>query len=188
MKTTLSYKIAGTDYSSITDPAFRRANRWFPGGPIMDWKLQRPDLWLKHHAHADPAAILLQRIHLHAFAHCHGQQRRSGPDNLSSIVPYSGDIYTLNTTATYALNPKTSLQAGYIFSYANYGQNNAVAGLPLGINFTRDEVLVGVTRKLTKRLSCALHYQFSQYSEPSSGNANNFTAQGVFATLVYKWQ
>ena len=63
-----------------------------------------------------------------------------------------------------------------------------MAGLPLGINFTRNEVLVGLTRQLTARLSCALHYQFSQYDEPSSGDANNFTAQGVFATLVYKWE
>jgi hypothetical protein len=33
-----------------------------------------------------------------------------------------------------------------------------------------------------------LRYQFSQYSEPSSNNANNFTAHGVFATFAYKWQ
>ena len=136
----------------------------------------------------------IQRLYFYnAFTYTHSRTvtaSKDDPDggNLSSIVPYSGDIYTLTTTATYALNPKTSLQASYIFSYANYGQNNAVEGLPLGINFTRNEVLAGVTRQLTARLSCALHYQFSQYDEPSSGNANNFTAQGVFATLVYKWE
>jgi len=32
-----------------------------------------------------------------------------------------------------------------------------------------------------------LHYEFSQYSEPSGGHLNDFTAHGVFATLVYKW-
>jgi hypothetical protein len=103
-------------------------------------------------------------------------------------VPYSGNIYTLTTTATYALNVKTSLQTSYFFSRANYGENNAATGLPLGLDFTRNELLVGLTRQITKRLSGALHYEFSQYSEPSSGNANNFTAQGIFATLVYKWQ
>jgi hypothetical protein len=60
--------------------------------------------------------------------------------------------------------------------------------MPLGIDFTRNELIVGLTRQITKRLSGALHYEFSQYSEPSSGTANNFTAQGIFATLVYKWQ
>ena len=32
-----------------------------------------------------------------------------------------------------------------------------------------------------------LRYGFSQYSEPRIGNVNNFTANGVFATLSYKW-
>ena len=49
-------------------------------------------------------------------------------------------------------------------------------------------MVVGLTRKLTKYLSGSLHYEFSEYSEPTSGGANNFIAQGIFATLVYKWQ
>ena len=191
IKTTLSYKIAGTDYSSVTDPAFDNNTppvEVSPGGSIMDGT---------YYAQTYGISVTLtpiQRLYFYnAFTYTHSRTvtaSKDDPDggNLSSIVPYSGDIYTLTTTATYALNPKTILQASYIFSYANYGQNNAVEGLPLGINFTRNEVLAGVTRQLTARLSCALHYQFSQYDEPSSGNANNFTAQGVFATLVYKWE
>jgi hypothetical protein len=191
LKTTLSYKIAGTDYSSITDPAFfplGSTQLVSPGGSIMDGTFNTQTYGLS------VTLTPIQRLFLYnAFTYTHSRTVTASKDdpngdNLSSIVPYSGDIYTLTTTATYALNPKTSLQASYIFSYANYGQNNAVEGLPLGINFTRDEVLIGLTRQLTTRLSCALHYQFSQYNEPSSGNANNFTAQGIFATLVYKWQ
>ena len=193
IKTTLSYKIAGTDYSSVTDPAFRNNDPTqivSPGGPIMDGTFNTQTYGLS------VTLTPIQRLFLYnAFTYTHSRTVTASQDNpdpglnnLSSIVPYSGDIYTLITTATYALNPKTSLQASYIFSYANYGQNNALEGLPLGINFTRDEVLVGLTRQLTTRLSCALHYQFSQYDEPSSGSANNFTAQGIFATLVYKWQ
>jgi hypothetical protein len=48
-------------------------------------------------------------------------------------------------------------------------------------------LLVGLTRKLTKRLTGTLRYQFSQYIEPSSGGANNFTANGIFASIAYKW-
>jgi hypothetical protein len=190
IKTTLSYKIAGTDYSSVTDEALRTGfgQEVSPGGSILDGT---------YHTQTYGLSVTLtpiQRLYFYsAFTYTHSRtvtasKDEVGPDNLSSIVPYSGDIYTLNTTASYALNPKTSLQASYIFSYANYGQNNGVVGLPLGINFTRDEVLVGLTRQLTARLSCALRYEFSQYNEPSSGSANDFTAQGVFATLVYKWQ
>src|ERR1022692_3681302 len=177
VKTSLTYKIAGTDYSSITDPAQAP-----PGGSIMDGTFDTQTYGLSI------TVTPIQRLYFYsAFTYTHSRAVTASYGD-PSIVPYSGDLYTLNTTATYALNPKTKLQVSYIFSYADYGQNNGVDGLPLGINFTRDEVLFGVTRKLTTRLSCALHYQFSQYSEPSSGSANNFTAQGVFATLVYKWQ
>ena len=185
VKTTLSFKIAGTDYSSVTDPAFfppGSAQLVSPGGSIMDGSMDTQTYGLS------VTLTPIQRLYCSsAFTYTHSRAATASNGD-PSIVPYSGDIYTISTTATYALNLKTSVQASYLFSYADYGQNNAAAGLPLGINFTRDEVLIGLTRQLTTRLSCALHYQFSEYNEPSSGSANNFTAQGVFATLVYKWQ
>jgi hypothetical protein len=46
---------------------------------------------------------------------------------------------------------------------------------------------VSVTRQLTPNLSGVLRYQFSEYSEPTSGHLNGFAAHGVFATLVYQW-
>jgi hypothetical protein len=130
----------------------------------------------------------IQRLYFSGtFTFTHSRTVTASNDD-PSIVPYSGDIYMLTTTATYALNTKTSLSASYLFSYANSGQNNVAAGLPLGIDFTRNEVILGLTREITKRLSCALHYEFSQYSESTSGDANNFTALGIFATFIYKWQ
>jgi hypothetical protein len=33
----------------------------------------------------------------------------------------------------------------------------------------------------------SLRYRFSQYTKPGSGNVNNFTAHGVFASLNYQW-
>jgi hypothetical protein len=182
IKTTLSYQIAGTDYSSVTDLAFRNVTVVSPGGPIMDGTFNTQTYGLS--ATITP----IQRLYLYSAFTYTRSRTVTASDGDPSIVPYSGNIYTLNTTATFALNEKTSLQAGYAFSYANYGQNNAAAGLPLGIDFTRNRVIVGLTRQITKRLSGALHYEYSEYSEPSNGGANNFTAQGIFATLVYKWQ
>ncbi len=184
LKATLTYKITDTDYSSKTDPAFDYTfgNPTSPGGPITDG-----------HSRAQTYGFgvtltPIQRLYFSSvFTYTHSRtttDANSDPYN----VPYEGNIYTVTTTATYALNAKTSLQTTYIFSTADYAENNAPAALPLGMNFTRHEVLVGLTRQLTKHLTGVLRYQFSQYSEPSSGNANNFTANGVFATFVYKWQ
>ena len=182
IKTTLSYQIAGTDYSSVTDPAFRNVTEVSPGGPIMDGTFNTQTYGLS--ATLTP----IQRLYFYSAFTYTRSRTVTASDGDPSIVPYSGNTYTLNTTATYALNEKTSLQAGYAFSQANYGQDNAAAGLPLGIDFTRNRVIIGLTRQLTKHLSGALHYEFSQYSEPSSGGANNFNAQGIFATFAYKWQ
>ncbi|MDD5140473.1 MAG: hypothetical protein PHY43_09480 [Verrucomicrobiales bacterium] len=186
LKTTLTYQITGTDYSSKTDPAygFDTALNQFvalPGGPITDGHYNAQTYGIS------TTLTPIQRLYLYA-AFTYSQSRATTASNGDpSIVPYDGNIYTLITTATYALNAKTSLQTSYTFSQADYAENNAAAGIPLGLNFTRNELLVGLTRQINKRLTGVLRYQFSQYSEPSSNNANNFTAHGIFATFVYKW-
>ena len=114
---------------------------------------------------------------------------RAPPPPATRIPPWcriGGNTYTVGASAGYALNAKTRLNATYAFSQAGYGQNNT-AGLPLGINFTRHDLLVGLTRQFSNRLSGALRYGFSQYLQPSNGNVNNFTANGIFASINYKW-
>ena len=128
-----------------------------------------------------------QRFYCSAsFTYGYSSTTTAGDQN-PAVVPYRGDTYTVSASAGYALNAKTHLDATYSFSQAGYGQNNNV-GLPLGINFTRNDLLVGLTRQFSSRLSGALRYGFSQYSEPSNGNVNNFTAQGIFASVSYKWK
>ena len=103
-------------------------------------------------------------------------------------MPYQGSIYTASAVATYALNLKTSppiLLSN--FSSADYSQNNVLAGVPAGMDYQRHDVIIGLTRKLTKNLSGSLHYQYSRYREPGTANVNNFTANGVMASLTYHW-
>jgi hypothetical protein len=104
----------------------------------------------------------------------------------ASIVPYGGDVYTVNATAAYALDSKTRCQTSYTFSQADYGQSELGTGLPPGLDFTRHEVLAGLTRQINRRVSGALHYQYSKYSEPVGG-VDNFAAHGFFATVIFKW-
>jgi hypothetical protein len=183
LKTTLTYQLTATDYSSKTGPAFdpNLGEPVSPGGPVVDghYNLQTYGI--------NAVITPFRRLYFSGgFTYSHS--RADTADNGDpSVVPYQGNIYTVNAAANYALNPKTSLQGGYNFSYADYAENNGVAGVPLGLNYTRHDVIVGITRQLTKNLSGALHYEFSQYAEPSGGNANNFTAHGVFATIAYQW-
>lgn len=177
LSTALSYQYLTTDYSSKTDP---NGYNGF-GGPILDGRDTEQTCGLT--ATLTP----FRRFYLSgAFTYSHSRVVTAA-NGIPSVVPYRGDIYTFLASAAYALNSKTSLQATYSFSDAGYGQNNAGAGVTLGLDFTRHELFAGVTRQLTRNLSGSLRYQFAEYSEPSSGNLNNFTAHGVFATLIYRW-
>ncbi|HTQ49664.1 MAG TPA: c-type cytochrome domain-containing protein [Candidatus Acidoferrales bacterium] len=177
LRTTLSYQLTTAEYSSKTDPVYFGIS---PGGPLADGRSRAQIYGLS--ATLTP----FRRFYFSgAFTYSHSFTDTATDGNLS-VVPYQGDIYTLVATAAYALNPKTGLQVSYSFSDANYGQSVA-QGVPLGIDFTRNALFVGLTRRLTQNLSGALRYEFAHYSEPSSGNLNDFNAQGVFATLIYKW-
>jgi hypothetical protein len=182
LKTTFTCKIGGTEYSTRADPAID-SGTLVPvsaGGTILAGKNDAQTYGFS--ATLTP----IRRLYLSSTFSCSQSRLTTASHGDPSVAPYDGNVYAVLTTANYALNPKTGLQAAYNFSQANYGQNNT-AGVPLGIDFTRNSLMVGLTRQFNRRLAGALRYTFSEYSEPSSGNRNNFTANGVFATLSYRW-
>jgi len=103
-------------------------------------------------------------------------------------VPYEGHTYAVIASANYALNKSTVLHAAYTFSQSDYGQNNLADGLPLGLIYTRHGLIAGLRRQLSRYVTASLRYGFYQYSEPSSGGFNDYTAHGVFATATIKWR
>ena len=174
----LTYRWTETDFSSNTDPVPGGISN---GGYISDGSTLANNLGLS--LNFTPG----QRFYCSASLTYGYSRTTTAGDQNPAVVPYRGNTYTVGTSAGYALNAKTHLNATYAFSQAGYGQNNNV-GLPLGIDFTRNDLLVGLTRQLTSRLSGALRYGFSQYTQPSNGGVNNFTAQGIFASVSYKWK
>ncbi len=184
LKATLTYQISATDYSSKTDPAINPGSleQVSPGGPVLDGTYDAQTFGL------GATVTPIRRLYF-SGAFTYSFSRAVTADNGDpSVAPYRGDIFTLNASATYALNTKTSLQASYDFSCASYGENNAAAGIPLGLDYTRHDLSLGLTRKFSPRVAGSLRYTFSQYSEPSSGNAYDYCAQGIFAALTCKFQ
>ena len=112
----------------------------------------------------------------------------SAADGSPTVVPYSGNIYTAFVNGTFVFSPTTDLFAGYSFSEANYGQNNFAGGLPLGIQYQRQNVQVGVARKFRKNVSARLQYRFDYYDEPSSGGATNYHASSIFGMLTFQFR
>ena len=183
LKTTLSYQITDTDYSSKTDPAYDAslAELVSGGGFIADGYSDSQTYGLGVTVTPRPQLYLSG-----AFTYCPSRTVTSYYGR-SALVPYEGDVETFNASATYALNLKTSLQLTFVVSRANYSENNAVGGIPAGLDYLHQDVVISVARNLTKHWSGVLRYEFSRYSEPSGGNLNNFTANGIFAGLVFNW-
>ncbi len=183
LKTTLTYQIADTDYSSKTDPAYDPflGEIVSEGGSIADghYNLQTYGI--------SATLTPFRRLYFYgAFTYSYSQVVTADNGD-PSIAPYQGNIFTVNGMATCLLNPKTSLQLSYVFSSADYSQNNAVAGVPAGLDYQHHNLIVGLTRKLTKNLSGALNYEYALYKEPSTANANNYSANAIMASFTYRW-
>ncbi|HSU53706.1 MAG TPA: c-type cytochrome domain-containing protein [Candidatus Dormibacteraeota bacterium] len=176
LKTTLTYQKVTTEYSTETDPV--------PGGLVAE-ALSAADY--RAHVYGINATLTpFQRVFLSGAFTYSDSRIATAQNGDPSIVPYDGKVYTVVASASYVLDKATQLSASYAFSRADYSQNNVVSGLPLGLDYNRDAASVGITRKWTKRLSSTLRYGFYKYSDPSTGGLNNYTAHGIFASLVYK--
>ncbi len=177
-KSTMTYQITSTDYRSKTDPFIYNIGQaaiLSAGGPILDGTYDAQN-------YGFGITVTPARRLYFAGTFTYSLSRAITADNGdSSVVPYRGNIYSVNASATYALGAKTSVQAGYNFSRANYGENNAAAGIPLGLDYTHHDLSLNLTRKLSEKLAGSLRYAFSEYSEPGTGNENNYFANGVFS-------
>jgi hypothetical protein len=183
LKVMLTYQITETDYSSKTDPAYDPALAAIvsEGGFINDG-------FYRLHTYGIGTTITpVRQLYLSGDFTYSRSHLTTAANGDPSIVPYAGNIFSFIGSATYLLNLKSSLQLSYNFSRADYAQNNYAAGVPAGLNYFRNDLIVGLTRKLTNTLSGTVRYEFSHYNEASSANANNFTANGVFAMLTYHW-
>jgi hypothetical protein len=179
LKATLSYDMAETDYSTETDPVSGGIS---PGGPLLTGVYDARDYGLN-------ITLTPMRSFYFSGAFTYSDSRTTTADNSDqSIVPYKGHIYTLTSSAGYALGKAVDVSAAYSFSEAGYGENNAADGVPLGLNYTRHNLTLGISKKFNAHLSAALRYIFSNYSEPGSGGFNNYNSQGAFATLSYAWR
>lgn len=178
IRTTLSYKIEGTDFSTATDPVSFGIS---PGGPLLAGR------YTAHTYGLSGALTPITRLNLTGTLTYSDSRTRSFANDDPSVVPYQGSVWMVTGGATYALNRTAHLGVSYSFSRADYGQNNGAAGVPLGLNYTRQSATIALTKRFTDRVSGSLRYAFYTYSEPTSGGLTDYTAQGIFATLTFRW-
>jgi mono/diheme cytochrome c family protein len=181
LKTTFTFRDMRTDFDTVTDATPSLL------GPVPGGKVQAG----KYDAHIYGLNVTLtpwRRLYLFSTFTYQDSRTVTEDHGNPSIVPFRGDVYSVLTSAHYALGPLTDLSLSYDFSYANYGQHNDPDGLPLGIDYHRHGIRAGIGHKFWKRFLANLEYVWSYYNEPTSGHDNDFTANGVFATLHMHWQ
>jgi hypothetical protein len=181
LRTTLTHEWSDTAFSvttdSASDPFFGEVS---PGGRVMAGRTAGHTYGLR------AAFVPTHRLTL-SGAVTYGQSRTRTGENVASIVPYDGDLYTIAADGHFQVSDRMRFDVAYWFSRSDYGQDNEADGLPLGQDYTHHRGMAGFTRQLTENLSASVRYVFQQYTESSSGGHNDFTAHGAFATFNYHW-
>ena len=178
-KTSLSYHYQTSEYDLNTSPYLSFGNVISPGGQLVAGEDQA------HIFSINATLMPTRRLFLSTAFSYEISTTTTAADGSPAVVPYQGDIYTILADGTYVLSQTTDLFAGYSFSEANYGQNNFVGGLPLGIQYQKHSAQVGLARRFGKNISAKLQYRFDYYDEPSSGGAANYRAHSIFGTLTF---
>jgi Planctomycete cytochrome C len=178
LKTSFNYRYQETDFSSAT-PSIDIVS--LPGGRIEA---------ANQDAHVYSVNFVLtpfRRLYLSSTFSYTDSRIATALDGAGPLVPYEGNVFSVLSSATFALNAKTDLRFNYVYSKSDYRQNNHATGLPAGIDYERHSLRAGVTRRVTKNLVTSVTYGFSQYLEPTSGGVNDYTAHAVFATAAISW-
>jgi hypothetical protein len=181
-KTTITYQWLTTDYRDDTAPAFNAAPfvLYSQGGELLAGRY-RSEVYS-----VNETLTPCSRLFLGATFSYQPTTITTATADFAAIAPYRGEIYSVLADGTYIFNPDTDLSASYSFSKADYGQDNAAAGLPVGIQYQQHAAQIGLTRRLGQNLSARLQYGFYYYSEPSSGGADNYSANAIFATVTWR--
>jgi hypothetical protein len=165
----------------LEETDFDSATGGIPGGPIEAANQ-------KAHVYSVNAVFTpLRRLYLSSTFSYSDSRITTAPDGVNGLVPWQGNVYSVLSSATFVVNPKTELHAACVYSKSDYGQNNQATGLPAGLDYERHSLQVGVTHRFAKNLVTSLGYGFDQYREPTSGGANDFTAHAVFGTVTIPW-
>lgn len=180
-KTVFTWRLVATDYDTTTKSVSVNApNDASPGGEIYAGNYDAQIFSVNF------TLTPWRRFTSFATVSYQNARNTTAADPTGAVVPYQGDVWTVLLHGRYGLTRQTDLTAGYTFSTADFQQDNFATGLPLGIDYSMHGLQVGLISRWTEKLTTKLQYGFYHYTEPSSGGANDFTANAVFVSLNWR--
>ena len=183
LKTTLSYQYVKTDFKEETRPAFDLVPpvTYSSGGYLLAGQSE------SHIFSVGETLIPHRRLFLTGVVSYEENVTRTAGQPL--VPAYKGNIYSLLASGTYILSDSTDLSVNYTLSMADYTQPdlpfNASSPPPLGLRYHQHALQAALSHRVSKNLTTRLQYGYYYYGEPTSGYANNYRAQALFATVTY---
>ena len=177
LRTSFNYRYQETDFDSAT-AAVRGLT---PAGPIEAATQQA------HVYSVDTVLTPYRRLYLSTTLSYSDSYTGAAQNGANYLAPWRGNVYSVLSSVTFIVDSNTDLKATCFYSKSDYGQGNQAIGLPAGINYESQGLKLGITRRFPNKIVASLMYGFSQYHEPTSGGANDFTAQTVFGTVAIPW-
>ncbi|HXS68947.1 MAG TPA: c-type cytochrome domain-containing protein [Candidatus Polarisedimenticolia bacterium] len=182
LKTTLSCDLQSTDFRDSANAGAIGTTVFSPAGTLLTGHSETETYTI--------GAVLTPhpRFYLSGSFSYQPSTTRTANNSVATVGPYRGDTYSADTSATFVLSQTMDLYVGWVFSEANFGQDKArllapTGTVPVDIRYQEHSIQAGLTRRFSKNLAGRLQYSFDYYREPSSGDANDFRAHTVFATL-----
>jgi hypothetical protein len=185
----LTYQKIVTKYKTATD-AYVTPEIIIPGLPPFPAQVFTPGGMIftgDYHADVYGASVNMTPWHrlTVSSSFTYAKSRTTTAQNITpAVVEYDGNVYSAISNASFSVNDKTDLSAGYTYSWADYGQSNYAAGLPVGIVYNWHIVTAGLVRKITANTTASLQYRFYNYDEPNTAGANNYTAHGMIGAVT----
>jgi hypothetical protein len=178
VKLGFTYQLLSSESAMTTLPIPTGVFGEMPGGEVISYNYDA-------HIYSVNAALNpWHRVYLNSSFSYRNSRTWTGHEFTPTVIDYEGELCSSISSITYVVNEKTDLNASYAYSWADYGQNNDPAGLPVGIIYDWHIVSAGVTRRFQKNITTNFQYRFYQYDEDNSGGLNNYTAHGVLAALT----
>ncbi len=177
IKATLSYELASTDYRTRTHSA---PSLSVPGGEVLAGQSDASTY------SANLTVTPFRRFYLSTTLSYQDSRVTTHDNGSTAIAPYSGDLWSLLASATYAVAPDTDLSASYSFSRGRYGQHHFAGGLPLGIDYDLHGIQTSLKHTFSPDVTASLGYGFFEYSEPTVHGFNDYTAHMVFGTVAVR--
>jgi hypothetical protein len=189
LKTSLTYQKIATDYTTGTD-AYILPELIIPGiPPIPEQVLSPGGTVFAGNYDADVYGLNFtlvpwRRLSLSSTFSYRNSRTTTEHSGTDAVVAYDGEMFSTMSSATFTMNEKTDLTAGYTFSWADYAQDNSATGLPVGIAYDWHIVSGAVTRRFRENISATLQYRFYYYDEFRTSGFHNYTAHGVLAAMT----